>query len=138
MNKLKELDELLSNTKITDDGWYDYVQDQAISKINNFQEQDWDSLNNLWKSREEAWQVRLAGILKSYNPSKTVPILEAMAKDSNEEVISEAINSLEGMDGDEYLYVPGEDMIQQMEKIYAGTKSSTLRGTIETLQARAK
>jgi len=138
MNKLKEFDELLANKTITDDGWYDYMQDKAISRAKNFEDTDWKELTSLWKTRDEDWQIRLAGILGSYNPSKTVQILEAITNESKPTVIAEAINSLEGMDGDGYLYVPGENILQQMEKIYSNTKDPILRSTIETLQARAK
>jgi hypothetical protein len=137
MNHLTEFDKLLSNETITTDSWYDFLEEVAKSKIKEFDDAEWEELSRVWKLRSEDWQIKLAGVLGSYNPGKTVPLLENMVKESDVKVVSEALNSLEGMDGYEYLYVPGEEMLKHLDSIYSFIENPIHKNTIASLQSRA-
>lgn len=139
MTKLKEFDELLSDTAgITTDSWYDYMEDNAVSKTKDFNDSDWKELSNLWKTKPEDWQIRLAEVLGSSNLSKTAPVLEDMVREAIPSVAAEALNSLSGIDDDGNCYIPNDDMLQLMEKIYADSSNQYVKMSIESIRSNAE
>jgi hypothetical protein len=137
MEHLAQVDLLIQNAIIDYNGWYDYFEEVAIGYAKNFSDAEWDELYQQWKTKEEEWQAKLAGMLGSYKPEKTIPLLEEMAINGSPLVASEALNSLEGMDGDEYLYIPATAMLTHLEKMHAVVQNPIHKDTIESLQNRA-
>lgn len=136
MSLLDEFATQLSSDPNDHDGWADYFEDVAIAKAKRFTDAEWSALDECWRNQNEAWQLRLAGLLGSYSPSRTVPLLEAMVREGSPKVVAEALNSLEGMDGGDFFYRPSMEVRERVKVIAIGVANPVQKATIESLLRR--
>jgi len=138
MDVVNEVDVLLSNAVLEPEGWFDYYEDVAIRKVTAFNDDDWLAIKNLWPVKDDAWQMKFAGLLGGVNYELAIPILEEMVIKGSTGVVSEALNSLNNMDGDDYFFIPKKEMGEQLQHLYKTEQHTIKKQTIASLLSRIK
>ena len=81
-------------TDFSDDYWSDECIGIAIEILGKFLPEDWISLSNSWRCQSRNWKIRCAETLDGGLTDPGFAILLSMARDSDEELVMIALESL--------------------------------------------
>ncbi|MEO7691544.1 MAG: hypothetical protein ABIS51_19835 [Sphingomonas sp.] len=78
----------------SDDFWSDVQIGMAIGVLKKFLQDDWVSLSRSWRTQSRSWKMRCAQTLDDGLTNQGFAILLAMARDTDEELVMTALESL--------------------------------------------
>ena len=110
--------EKLNNT-LTQDIQIDYWSDEVCYQIGEllcqFEETDWQLLEQIWPQKPEEWQIKLAEALSGCDPfDQASNLLITMLRSKSKQLKIAAVESLEGRDD---VFVPTIEIKNDLENL---------------------